>query len=181
MTITVIRDIKNHRFTERESLLLDTNILLSVYGPNANKESYTYIYSDALARMRSSKSTIFIDALVLSEFINRFARWAFDQLPYETKPSEFKAYRKCDEFKKVAQEIADDTRRIIDYATWCDSEFGSIDMNKLLREYEIGDSDFNDQVIAHLCKKRGFTLVTHDGDFRSSEIDILTANRRLLK
>lgn len=132
-------------------------------------------------KMRTCKCRIFIDALVLSEFINRFAHWTYDQLPPESKPDKFKYYRKSLDFKKVAQEIADDTRRIVDYAACCDSEFGSIDIDELLNEYELGDSDFNDQVITHLCKKKGFILVTHDGDFRSSGINILTANRNLLK
>lgn len=181
MTTTAIRDIRNYKFSERDSLLLDANILLSVYGPNANKEAYTYFYSDALAEMRIRNSKIFIDALVLSEFINRFAHWAFDQLPPERKPLEFKSFRKSDEFKIVAQEIADDAKRIIDYAVCCDSGFGSIDMNELLNEYAMGDSDFNDQVIARLCKEKGLILVTHDGDFRSSGIDILTANPSMLR
>lgn len=181
MTTTAIKDIKTYEFTERDTILLDANILLSVYGPNANKEQYTYIYSDALARMRTNKANIFVDTLVISEFVNRFARWAYDQLPFETKPLNFKVFRRSEEFKKVAQEIADDTRRIIEYATLCDSEFGSIDMNKLLLEYELGNSDFNDQVIKHLCKKRCFILATHDGDFDSVDFDILTANTRLLK
>ncbi len=181
MTITAIRDIKNYKFSESDLIFLDANILLSVYGPNANKEYYTYFYSDALGKMRTSKCKIFIDVLVLSEFINRFAHWAFDQLSPETKPREFKDFRKSNAFKEVAEEIADDAGRIIDYATCCDSEFGSMDVNELLKEYEIGDSDFNDQVIARLCEKKGFILVTHDGDFQSSRIDILTANRNLLK
>ncbi len=181
MTTTAIKDIKNYKFTERDSILLDANILLSVYGPNANTEYYTYFYSQALVEMRTGKCKIFIDALVLSEFMNRFAHWAYDQLPLETKPSKFKDFRRSDEYKKVAQEIADDARRIVDYATCCDSEFGSMDINELLKEYEMGNSDFNDQVIARLCEKKGFILVTHDRDFESSEIDILTANPRLLK
>lgn len=181
MTTTVIRDISSYRFTEKDNILLDANILLSVYGPNANQEAYTYTYSDALARMRTSQTKIFVDVLVISEFINRFSRWAYDQLPLDIKPSEFKEFRRSEEFKKVAQEIADDARRIIEYATWCDSEFGSIDLNELLIEYEMGNSDFNDQVLKHLCEKRGFVLVTHDGDFKSDNIDILTANRRLLR
>lgn len=181
VTTTAIKDITNYKFTEKESLLLDTNILLSVYGPNANKERYTYIYSEALSKMRLSKSKIFVDVLVLSEFINRFAHWEFDQLPSEIKPLEFKDFRKSMPFKDVAQEIADSARRITDYAICCDSEFGSMDLAELLREYELGKSDFNDQVIARLCQKNGFILVTHDADFQSSKIDILTANRSMLR
>lgn len=181
MTITVIKDIKIHRFSERDTFLLDANVLLSVYGPNANKEAYTSFYSDALVKMRTSKCNIFIDTLILSEFVNRFAHWAFDQLPPEEKPLTFKEFRKSENFKPVAQEIADDVRRIIDYADCCDSEFESIDMEELLSEYALGNSDFNDQIIARLCKRRGFILVTHDGDFAGGEMDILTANRRLLR
>ncbi|MGH8547812.1 MAG: hypothetical protein ACRERU_04290 [Methylococcales bacterium] len=50
----------------------------------------------------------------------------------------------------------------------------------MIDEYAAGDSDFNDQVIAELCKKRGLKLVTDDGDFGRYEISIVTANRRLL-
>jgi predicted nucleic acid-binding protein len=181
VTITAIRDIKNYRFTERDLIFLDANILLPVYGPNANRDPNTYIYSDALMRMRASKSKMFIDVLVVSEFINRFAHWAFDQLPPEIKPSDFKYFRNSAEFKDVALEIADNVRRIMDYAVCCDSEFGSMNINELLIEYEQGKSDFNDQVIARLCKKRGFILATNDGDFRSCGVDLLTANNRLLR
>jgi len=181
VTITVISNIEKYAFRETDNFLLDTNILLSVYGPNANQERYTQAYSDALMKMRVCGCKIFIDALVLSEFINRFAHWNYDQLPPERKPEKFKYYRTSDEFKKAAQEIADDTRRIVDYTTCIDSDFGSIDIDELLNEYELGNSDFNDLVIARLCKRRGFILVTHDGDFRSCGIDLLTANYRLLR
>jgi len=181
VTITVISDIDSYNFSKSDNFLLDTNVLLSVYGPNANQERYTQAYSDALMKMRLCKCMVYIDALVLSEFVNRFAHWAYDQLPPERKPEKFKYYRISEDFKKVAQEIADDTRRIVDYTTCIDSEFGSIDINDLLNEYELGNSDFNDQVISRLCKRKGYTLVTHDVDFRSNGINLLTANHRLLR
>ena len=39
---------------------------------------------------------------------------------------------------------------------------------------------FNDQVITEICKNNGFTLITNDGDFKTQEISILTANAKLL-
>ncbi len=47
-------------------------------------------------------------------------------------------------------------------------------------EYAAGESDFNDQIIAVLCKRKGLKLVTDDGDFHGQGIPVVTANRRLL-
>jgi len=50
----------------------------------------------------------------------------------------------------------------------------------LVDEYEKGNSDFNDQVLAELCKSKGLTLVTDDSDFADTGLTIVTANQRLL-
>ena len=55
-----------------------------------------------------------------------------------------------------------------------------LEMNDLLDDYAVGGFDFNDQVIAQLCKDKGLTLITNDGDFKGQDVTILTANRRLL-
>ena len=61
-----------------------------------------------------------------------------------------------------------------------ESGFEKLKIDTLLDAYSTGDSDFNDQVIAELCKVKGLTLITHDGDFKGQGISILTANRYLL-
>ena len=40
--------------------------------------------------------------------------------------------------------------------------------------------DFNDKLIELLCKKKGMILLTHDFDFSSSDVDILSANSKFL-
>ena len=55
-----------------------------------------------------------------------------------------------------------------------------LEMNELLDDYAAGGFDFNDQVITELCKRKGLTLITHDGDFKDSGVPILTANKKLL-
>ncbi len=50
----------------------------------------------------------------------------------------------------------------------------------VIAEYAVGDSDFNDQIIATLCKRKGLKLVTDDGDFGGHGIPVVTANRKLL-
>lgn len=38
--------------------------------------------------------------------------------------------------------------------------------------------DFNDKLIELLCKKKNMLLLTHDFDFASSDVDILSTNRK---
>lgn len=58
--------------------------------------------------------------------------------------------------------------------------FETLAIQDMIKEYEDGNADFNDQVLARLCKNKKLTMVTDDGDFHAKGIPILTANNRLL-
>ena len=60
------------------------------------------------------------------------------------------------------------------------SGFASVDIASLIDEYEKGESDFNDQMLTELCKSRGLTFVTDDGDFKGLGLSLITANKKLL-
>jgi len=172
-------DIRRHSFARTDRFFLDANIWFSVYGPIAYPNRRTKVYSAALRKMRTSKCTICVDVLVLSEFINSFARLVFNQLPEASKPVRFKDFRESDDFVAVSKEIAVNARKIIAQAERCELGFGVVDVAAILAEFESGPHDFNDQIIRELCKSEGLTLVTHDADFKGADIPILTANRRL--
>lgn len=172
-------DIRRHSFAGTDRFFLDANIWLSVYGPTTSPNWRSRVYSAALRDMRTSRCTICVDVLVLSEFINSFARWEFAQLPRASKPARFKDFRKSDDFADVSKEIAVNARKIIEQAERYESGFGVVDVAAILAEFESGPHDFNDQIIRELCKSGGLTLVTHDADFKGADIPILTANRRL--
>ena len=88
----------------------------------------------------------------------------------------FKTFRNSSHFKSVAQDIAADAKHIMSHCSRLESGFAMLEVDDLLTEYAVGDSDFNDQVITELCKCNGLTLITNDRDFRSQEIPILTVN-----
>ena len=75
---TDIYRVDSYEFAESDALFLDTNIWLYVYAPQAPNDWRTRIYSKSLGKILTAKSKIFIDALVLSEFINRYARFAYN-------------------------------------------------------------------------------------------------------
>lgn len=172
--------IARYTFQASDELFLDTNIWYLLFGPTPpSSDRRTDIYSKALARMQAAHSQIFIDVLVLSEFINRYARFAYNLSSLKASV-DYKLFRQSSEFKPVAQDIADAVRRILRFCSRIESGFAALDINAMVDEYEQGKSDFNDQVVAELCKSRGLKLVTDDRDFKDHGLTIVTANRALL-
>ena len=159
-----VSHVESYDFTSEDKLFLDTNIWLFIYGPQDPASTKMYTYSSAFHHILKAQSRIYIDALVISEFINAYARQQWHS-PH---------------FKPVAQEIADNTKRVLNHCSRLESRFETLDVDGLMNEYAEGGADFNDQVIRELCNSRSLKLVTDDGDFSGQGISIITANRRLL-
>ena len=173
-------DINSYAFAQTDELLIDANVWLYIHGPQVQGDWKSKNYSNALANILQAKCSIFLDVLILSEFINRYSRLHCIQEKGTADPTTFKSYRQSSDFKIVAKDIADAVRRIFKHSKCVESGFTSIDVNTLLTDYESKCPDFNDQILAEICKSKSFKLVTHDGDFKDYDITVLTANRNML-
>ena len=171
-------DIRHYNFTAQDNLFLDANIWLYLYGPPKPRSYWRPIYTSVFNRMVRAKSRIYIDVLVVSEFINAYAR--MQQKIVAPHINTFKNFRSSPYFKPVAEGIADDVGLVLSYCSKTDSGFTALPMDDLLADYISGNFDFNDQVITEICQNNGFTLITNDSDFKTQEIPILTANSNLL-
>lgn len=89
--------VANYNFTPDDELLLDTNIWLFIYGPQKPEDARVMIYSQAFAKILAAHCKIYIDVLIVSEFINTYARIKWDVLGKPHK--DFKKFRKCQDFK----------------------------------------------------------------------------------
>lgn len=167
-----------YTFTHQDRLFLDANIWLYLFGPGERKNYWNQIYSQVFNRILNANSQIYVDVLVVSEFINAYAR--MKQKVIAPHLNNFKVFRSSPYFKPVAEDIANDVELVLSYCSKIESSFMALPMNTLLNDYATGDFDFNDQVITEICKNNGFTLITNDSDFKTQEIPILTANSRLL-
>lgn len=172
------QEITHYDFKSSDELLFDTNIWLFVYGPQRPGDSRAAAYSNALAKILAAQSRIYIDVLIVSEFINTYARLKWKVVAPSS--TDFKQFRKSGDFRPIAQDIAADARRVLKHCTRLESGFDSLAIDALLDDYAVGESDFNDQVLATLCKNKGLKLVTDDGDFKGYGVPVVTANRRLL-
>lgn len=170
--------VSNYNFTPQDKIFLDANIWLYLYGPPKLRSRWRPIYAAVFNHILSANSRIYIDVLVVSEFINSYARieWQF-VAPYINN---FKNFRNDPRFKPVAADITADVKRVMSHCSRVDSNFATLGIDDLLNDYATGDFDFNDLVITEICKSNGFTLITNDSDFKTQEIPILTANQSLL-
>ena len=170
--------VASYNFKSEDELFVDTNVWLFIYGPQKPGDTRVAAYSHALARILAAQSRIYIDVLIVSEFVNTYARLKWKLVAPHI--NQFKAFRKSVEFKPVAQDVAADVKRVLKHCSRIESSFEALDIDGLINQYGAGDSDFNDQVITELCKRNGLTLVTDDGDFDGQGIPVVTANKRLL-
>jgi predicted nucleic acid-binding protein len=177
-TTSKIEDIRSYVFHPHDQLFLDANVWLSIYGPIAVKRKRSAVYSRALRDIRQAGSTIFIDVLVLSEFINAYARMEYNQSA--PKAPSFKIFRNSPAFQTVSRDISNSAKRIVRQCQRCETGLTTVDIEALLAEFGRGRSDFNDQMIAHICIPKNLKLITDDGDFRTTGVNVLTANSQML-
>ena len=171
--------VQHYTFTFQDRLFLDANIWLYVSGSLELSTYWRSIYTNAFNRILQAKSRIYIDALVVSEFINSYARVRWKLIAPHI--NQFKDFRNSQGFEPVAKNIVDDVKQIMKHCSRIESGFATLSIDNLLSNYATGDYDFNDQVITEICKSNGFTLITNDGDFKTQRIPILTANQSLLR
>ncbi len=170
-------EISRYDFKASDELLLDANVWLFVYGPQQPGDRRTAVYSQALAKIFAAQIRIYIDVLIVSEFINTYARLKWKLTSPTTN---FKQFRKSAAFKPVAQDIAADVKQVLRHCTRIEDGFDSLTIEPLLNDYAAGDADFNDQILTALCQKTGLKMVTGDSDFKGCGIALITANSRLL-
>jgi predicted nucleic acid-binding protein len=172
-----VHSIDNYNFPEGKGYFFDTNIWLYIYGPIGWPDQRSDAYSKALKAIRHSDGTIYINCMIISEFINAFSRIEFKQ---QTDFTRFKEFRNSLAFRAIAQDIAYNVRKILKSTLACDHELTVIDLPEIMDLFEQGKYDFNDLLFAQICRAKNMVFVTHDKDFSELGVEILTANEKLV-
>lgn len=170
-------DIRSYAFDPSASYFVDTNVWLRVFGRMPPDDRRARVYRDAVNRLRASGAKTFIDAIVVSEFANARARFAFNR----AGEVDFKVFRSSGAFKVVARAIATSLRDILSLAVPVGTAFANIDVRSLVSAFEAGGKDFNDLLIVETCRSKSFVLVTDDADMKGCNVPIVTGNQVLLK
>lgn len=173
-------DLSAYVFRKEEPLLLDTNVWLYLCpAPSDNRRGYAARYSAALKNMLAAGACLIMDAMVLSEYLNRYCRIEWSALHRAAEP-DFKRFRKSAAFQTVGQGAATFARSMLKLCACHDHPFATADVVRVLADFEKGSNDFNDGLLAETCRKHNWKLVTDDGDFTAGGIEVLTTNPKLL-
>ena len=171
----------NYVFQAGERILVDTNIWLFLVPPVAQPPPhYAQAYSATLKRLLAAKALPVVEALVLSEYLNRYLRVEFGASWRSRYGNDFKAFRRSMDFPPVARAAVGDVRQILNLAALRDTPLHLVKLPEILKETEAGTLDYNDGVMVDTCRLRGWKLLTDDSDMTVGGIDVLTNNPRLL-
>ncbi len=169
-----------YSFSKSETFLLDANVWLYLYPPpSGRKRPFVQQYSDGLKSMRIAGAQLIMDVMVLSEYLNTYARIEWRAL-HQTRYPQFKSFRKSSAFKTVGNGAASSVRSMLKLCTCHDHPFAGVDIKQVLDGFAAGTTDFNDSLLAETCRRHGWKLVTNDSDFTSGGIEVLTTNPKLL-
>lgn len=162
------------------SFFFDANVLIYLFGISTGgnwEVQYAKIYSRLL-----TNTNLFVDFTVISEFINSVVRIAYQSHinfnNISAKQFSYKDYRNSIDGLEILKGVYETVRlNILDKFKLNESSFSHSDILEFLTNDSL---DFNDKAIKQICLKNDYILVTNDSDFKNTNINILTANNKLL-
>jgi predicted nucleic acid-binding protein len=174
-------DASTYHFQPGEPILIDANVWLYLQPPAAQPAtSWAATYSKVFANLLHARAQPVVDALVLSEYLNRYIRLEYDA-SWKVAYPKFKDFRKSPDGALILQSAVAEIGQILKAASAHDTRLSGIDIPTVLGQVQIGTMDFNDGLLIENCRLNGWKLLTNDGDMRTGGIDVLTKNKSLLQ
>ncbi len=170
-----------YTFLAGEPILVDANVWLYLLPPAAQPSPWwAAAYSGAFSRLLKAKAQPIIDALILSEYLNRYVRIEYDASWKTTYPW-FKDFRKSVDSVKVLRAAVAEVKQILKTSLPRDTPLANMDVPAVLDAVQNGTTDFNDGLLIQNCRLNSWKLLTHDLDMTLGGIELLTTNKKLLQ
>jgi len=160
-------------------ILFDANILIYLFW--STNLTWEKKYSVLYQRLIIQNNKFVLNFVIISEFINRILKIEYANYLKEHNITEKEHSYKSFRDSEIGQELQSDIYIVV--------------QNKLLKKFEIIDKemtkseienilivdilDFSDKFISKLCEEHKLILLTNDGDFKNSGVDILSLNKKL--
>lgn len=175
--------INNFQPSKKDTVIMDTNILLDLFYP-INFETNNDNIDTLFSKLKSAKSNLIISSIQISEFINRCIRIQFNlykQSVNNTNLDFKKDYRDTDDYREKMNGILDIIKSdIASSFKFIDDGFSQIRYDSI---FIYGFSyDFNDALIVEIAKQQGAIIVTNDRDYANygNDFPLVTNNKFLL-
>ena len=163
-----IHDARTYEFRAGEEILPDANVLLYLQPPPVRSApELTWGYVPVFRRLQRAQAVPVADALVLSEYFNRFLRLeyaAFLRQRAGGKPMPFKEFRSSRHGLRVLAWAVAEVEEVVTQCRAKDTSFETLDLQSILKSVVAGTVDFNDGILIANCQRHGWKLLTNDGD-----------------
>jgi predicted nucleic acid-binding protein len=195
--MTVFKNIScltNHTQPSSVNYFVDANIWIYAMQDDSLLNRYELLYFNFFYKIIDSELTvkpkILLPVLLFSEIVNSYLRnialpeYKAEQGIHNSVSFNFKKdYRFTSHYKNSYKKVCDDIMALRDSIIFI-SDNSIIDDPTSLLDSNIGEFDFNDYFYYQLCKEHQkenkIIILTNDGDFRFSDIPIITLNREIL-
>lgn len=195
MSLNNIVSIRDLPPEEGKSYFFDANVwidlLLPPVGVTSSIKEYSNFFEAVVSLgsnpMAKKKPVIIITNLLMSEIFNRYTRNKAKL--YRSKSVGFNhlsdtkfykdIYRQSNNFLKDLEVFKDNILAYEDVLKTVQTE-DCCEPSEVLQNLS-QQMDYNDYVYYRLCLKHRISLVTNDGDFKVPDVEIITANNKLLR
>ncbi len=169
-------NLQNIKNLNTRSIFFDANVLIYNYWPTDPQDRIVRSYSKIFKYLIKNENKLYINLSVLSEVINRVLRLEYNKGYTNVK---FKEYRDSAAGKKAQEDLYSIIKEnILPYFQIINTEIKRDELEDILI---IDSLDFGDKIIVNICQKNDFILLTNDSDFKTTDIDILSANSKIVK
>lgn len=157
-----------YNINEADNIFIDANILIFLFSPSfvSSKRFQVDKYSQIMTQLFQKKCKLFINQLVVSEFINKCMRIDFERNFNINNDKDYKKdYRTSQEYKDTLKIVITELKKFLKHAKQINDDFETFEIKD---NFEI---DFNDLIIADTVKKNNLKLLSDDGDYHILGID----------
>lgn len=188
-----ISQLSRKKLDSKKQYFLDSNVWIFALGAILSPNKKESVYIEFVDNLLVSDFKIWTHSLVFSEVCNALIRNSFDDyknelLAHENRSIERdkinklglkKDFRGSSEYNSTLERIRSDIQSYIPNLMFLDKLF-DIDFGYLIKNYP-SNSDFNDYLYYEMALEHSLTIITDDGDFNYSDVEIFTENHWLLK
>ena len=171
---------KNYRISATDNFFFDNNIWIFLFATIGNyAKAKQNAYADLLAYILERKRPIFINSLVVSEFVNANLRAEYEiwkRLPANIYDNNYKKhFLKSDSYTNAKDSTLASLKNILAITTKGNDNFNAINLSLVFNEMD--SCDFNDAYYLQYAQLGKYIIVTDDGDlFKNNKagINIIT-------
>lgn len=171
-----VEKIRDFKVRSGDNFFFDNNVWMFLFSPICGTKAYQQkAYSNLLKTIQATRATIFINSLIVSEYINRSLRlnyslWRDREFKSGNRFTDYKHhFRPTDDFKIAQKEAYDEMSDILSIALRKPDDFNALKLDEVIQAEGM---DFNDAYYANFCKLNRLILVTDDHDLQNCPLDI---------